>query len=64
MAVSTKSEMTSTKFFAEEYLFQTIKIDIELITKIIVQANTIIEFEGVQSGILIVLYHFIPTSAK
>ena len=56
--------MTRTKFFAEEYLFQIIKMDNELNTKITDQANTIIEFGGVQSGTLIVLYQTIPTSAK
>lgn len=38
--------------------------DIELSTKIIVQTNTIIEPDGVQSGRLIVLYHALPVSAK
>lgn len=32
--------------------------------KIIVQANTINEFDGVQAGRLIVWYHDLPVSAK
>lgn len=39
-------------------------MDKEVKIKIIVQANTINEFEGVQTGRLIVLYHELPASAK
>jgi hypothetical protein len=52
------------KFFSDEYLFQIISRDKELRINIIVQAKTIIEAEGVQSGRLIVLYHALPVSAK
>lgn len=56
--------MIKVKVFSEENLFQMIKSDNELNTKIIVQANTINELEGVHSGRLIVLYQAIPASAK
>jgi hypothetical protein len=59
-----KSKIIILNFFSEEYLFQIISNDIELSTKIIVQANTIREPDGVQSGRLIVLYHALPVSAK
>lgn len=52
------------KFFSDECLFQSMRRDKELRTKIIVQAKTITEPEGVQSGRLIVLYHDLPISAK
>lgn len=38
--------------------------DIELSVKTIVHTKTINDAEGVQSGILIVLYHALPVSAK
>lgn len=56
--------MMKWKFFTEEYLFQIIRIDSEVKTKIIVQARTINEPEGVQSGRLRVLYQVLPVSAK
>jgi hypothetical protein len=56
--------MISPKFFSDECLFQIMIMDIEVRIKITVQANTINEFEGVQSGRLIVLYHALPVSAK
>jgi hypothetical protein len=56
--------MMRPKVFSEEYLFHIIKRDREPRIKIIVQAITINEFDGVQSGMLIVLYQAIPTSAK
>jgi hypothetical protein len=52
------------KFFSDEYLFHIISRDIEIRTNIIVQANTINEPEGVQSGRIKVLYHALPVSAK
>ena len=39
-------------------------MDKEVKIKIIVQANTIKVFEGVQAGRLIVWYHVLPVSAK
>ncbi len=39
-------------------------MDKEVKIKIIVQANTINEFDGVQTGRFIVLYHDLPVSAK
>jgi hypothetical protein len=45
-------------------LFQIISSDKELRTNIIDQTKTMTEPEGVQSGILIVLYHALPVSAK
>ncbi len=59
-----KSDIIILNFFSEEYLFQIIRMDKEVKIKIIVQANTINEFEGVQTGRLIVLYHDLPASAK
>lgn len=56
--------MTRPKFFSDEYLFQIIKRDKEVSTKIIVHINTENEFEGVHSGRLIVLYQAIPISSK
>jgi hypothetical protein len=56
--------MISPKFFSDEYLFQIISMDIDVRIKITVQANTINEFEGVQSGRLIDLYQTLPTLAK
>jgi len=53
-AFITKSPITTEKFFTLEYLFQIIKIEIEVRTNIIVQAITIITFDGVQSGRFIV----------
>jgi hypothetical protein len=60
----TNRAIISAKFFSDEYLFQIINKDSELSIKMIVQAKTIIEPEGVQSGRLIVLYHALPVSAK
>ncbi len=51
-------------FFSEEYLFQIIRIERDVSTKIIVHIITIIEFEGVQLGRCIVLYQDLPVSAK
>jgi hypothetical protein len=56
--------MIAPKCFCVEYLFQIIRIDNELKTKMIDHIITINDFEGVQLGRLIVLYHPIPTSAK
>ena len=39
-------------------------MDKEVKIKIIVQANTINEFDGVHAGRLMVLYHDLPVSAK
>jgi hypothetical protein len=64
MAFRVKSAMMRLKNFSEECLFQIIKRDKEPRIKITVQAITINEFDGVQSGMLIVLYQAIPTSAK
>jgi len=64
IAFRIKSIMIKVNVFSEENLFQIIKTDNELNTKIIVQANTINELEGVHSGRLIVLYQAFPTSAK
>lgn len=60
----TNSEITILNFFSDAYLFQIIRIEIEAKIKIKVQMITIIEFEGVQAGKLIVLYHDLPISAK
>ena len=64
MAFRTKSDMIIPNFFSDEYLFQIIKMDTEVSIKIIIQAITIIEFDGVHSGRLMVLYHDLPVSAK
>jgi hypothetical protein len=56
--------MISPKFFLDECLFQIISMDIDVRIKITVQAKTINEPEGVQSGRIIVLYHALPVSAK
>lgn len=56
--------MIKWKFFAEEYLFQMMRIDSEVKAKIIVQARTINEPEGVHSGRFRVLYQVLPVSAK
>jgi len=56
--------MISPKFFSDECLFQIISMDIDVRIKIMVQANTINEFEGVQTGRLIDLYQTLPTLAK
>jgi len=56
--------MISPKFFSDECLFQIISMDIDVRIKITVQAKTINEPEGVQSGRIIVLYHALPVSAK
>ena len=56
--------MIKVKVFSVEYLFQIIKSDSELNTKIIVHTNTMNEFEGAHSGRLIVLYQALPISAK
>jgi hypothetical protein len=63
-AFKTKSDIIILNFFSEEYLFQIIRMDKEVKIKIIVQANTIKVFEGVQAGRLIVWYHVLPVSAK
>jgi hypothetical protein len=45
-------------------LFQIINIESEEKTNIIVQTVTISEFEGAQTGSLIVSYHVLPAFAK
>jgi len=64
MAFRTKSIIINPNFFSDEYLFQIIRMDKEVKIKIIVQANTINEFDGVHAGRLMVLYHDLPVSAK
>jgi len=59
-----KRPITNPNFFSVEYLFQIINIDNDVRINITVHAITIIEFEGVQSGKLIVLYQDLPVSAK
>lgn len=54
IAFTTNNAITTENFFSEEYLFQIIKIEMEVRTNIIVQAITIITFDGVQSGRFIV----------
>ncbi len=63
-AFITNSEIIILKFFSEVNLFQIIRIEIEVKIKITVQMSTIIEFEGVQAGKLIVRYQDLPVSAK
>jgi len=58
------SEITILNFFSDAYLFQIIRIEIEVKTIITVQIIAIIEFEGVHAGKLIELYHDLPVSAK
>jgi hypothetical protein len=60
----TNNPIIRLNFFSEEYLFHIISSEIEVKANIIDQANTIIEFEGVQSGRLIDLYHARPALAK
>ena len=63
-ALITKSAIITLNFFCFEYLFHIIRIESEVNIKIIVQAITINELEGVHAGRLIVLYQTFPESAK
>lgn len=53
-AFTINNPITTENFFSEEYLFQIIKIEIEVRINIIVHAITIIAFDGVQPGRFIV----------
>jgi hypothetical protein len=59
-ALITKSSIISLKWIFPENLFQTIKADMVVSIKIIVQAKLIMEPGGVKVGRFIVLYHSIP----
>ena len=52
------------KFLCSEYLFQTIKTEIEPKMNITAHTNAIVEFAGVQFGRFKVLYQPLPVCAK
>ena len=56
--------MIKLKFRSFEYLFQIIRIEREVKTKMIIQIFSINKLENIQPGMLMVLYHAKPGSAK
>jgi len=64
IAFKTNRAMIKLKFRSFEYLFQIIRIEREVKTKMIIQIFSINKLENVQPGRLMVLYHAKPASAK